>query len=490
MNQAEQSTYHTIKQPSDCRILVVDDDEVICNMLNRILALTYKVTACTSGTEALKHIDAHDFDVVITDLKMPDISGIEVLEYAKRKDEYTEVIVMTGYASLDSATVAINQGVNSYLLKPLQMSEFSIQVEKAVASRLFHLRSIELMRQTDDFSPDVKMHIHEITSLYYFIRKLMLSLEIPEIMRITLDEAICRIGAQVAMVSITLPGVRELYVMPAYGELGEEAFAILVGRFSPQLFAEGENGTDFSADPVRFKGRQGEFSLSAEVQPISVPMMVADRLFGVLTVFVAPGDATTAEHNQYLYVFSSIVSSVIDHGYVARQARQQAKTDSLTGISNHRHFHETLDREISRANRRSSQFALILIDIDNFKRINDTFGHQVGDAVLINMTERISSMIRAGDILARYGGEEFGIILPDTDLEGAEILAARIIQAIDTRSFIFSQREIHYTVSIGLAVYYGRSPVTKDRLIAAADGALYYSKEHGKNRFSVGAVSV
>jgi len=480
-----------IKRPADCRILIVDDDEVICAMLGRILETSYQVTTCTTGTLALVCIDEQDFDVVITDLKMPDISGLQVLEYAKRKDEYTEVILMTGYASLDSATLAINQGVNSYLLKPLQMSEFTIQVEKAVASRLFHLRSIELMRQTDDFSPDVKLHVHEITSLYYFIRKLMLSLEIPEIMRITLDEAISSLSAEAAVISVALPGIREQYAMPARGDVDEAAFGRMLDRFREQVVPDAEKKERSDAlDPVWFKGRQGVAVNLDDVVPITVPMMVADRVLGLLTVFVPSNGMAASGYNQYLYVFSSIVSSVIDHGYIARLARQQAKTDSLTGISNHRHFHEALDREISRANRRQGMFALILIDIDNFKKINDTYGHQVGDAVLINMTGRINAMIRAGDILARYGGEEFGIILPDTELEGAEVLAGRILHAISSQSFAFSQRDIHYTISIGLAVYDGKTPAGKDRLIAAADGALYYSKEHGKDQLSIGVITV
>ena len=106
------------------------------------------------------------------------------------------------------------------------------------------------------------------------------------------------------------------------------------------------------------------------------------------------------------------------------------------------------------------------------------------------MTRRIMVMIRAGDVLSRYGGEEFGLILPDTDLGGAESLADRILKAIASYPFTFAQREIRYTVSIGLTVYQGGDAVSKDRLIAAADRALYNSKEQGKNRLSIGAILI
>ncbi|MBN1307683.1 MAG: diguanylate cyclase [Chitinispirillaceae bacterium] len=483
---------NSVKRPSDCLILIVDDEEIIVEMLRDALEpAAYRVFSCTQGAKALEYIDTYDFDVVVTDLKLPDVSGLHVLEYAKRKDEFTEVIVITGYATLDSATLAINQGVSSYLLKPLQIAEFFIQVEKAIASRLFHLRSIELMRQSDDFAPDVKMHVQDITSLYYFIRKLMLSLEITEIMRITLDEANRRIGSVLAVISVSMPWVEELFVMPSQGEITEAELIPLLVRFREQVIASSGNRrqTDGEPLPVIFKGRQGEAPGFDDLIPLSVPMMVTDRVLGVLTVFVKQ-PSPPADQRRFLYVFSSIVSSVVDHGYVTLQARQQAKTDSLTGIANHRHFHETLDREISRANRHKSVFTLVLLDIDNFKRVNDTHGHQVGDAVLVDVTRRIMAMIRAGDVLSRYGGEEFGLILPDTDLAGAEALADRIRRAIASHPFTFAQREIGYTVSVGLAVYRGSEAAGKDCLIAAADRALYDSKERGKNRLSIGTIDL
>jgi diguanylate cyclase (GGDEF)-like protein len=288
-------------------------------------------------------------------------------------------------------------------------------------------------------------------------------------------------GSPLAVISVSLSGCEESFAMPSQGEITEAQLVSLIDRYRDQVLV---------AAPVIYKGREGAPPPFTGLSPQSVPMMVTDRVIGTLTVFVDKASPPRPEQNQYLYVFSSFVSSVIDHAYIALQARKQAKTDSLTGISNHRHFHETLDREISRVNRRRGMFTLVLLDIDNFKKVNDTYGHQVGDAVLVDMTREIMTMIRAGDVLARYGGEEFGLILPDTDLGGAEILADRILKTIASHPFSFNQRDIRYTVSIGLAVYRGVEPVEKDRLIAAADRALYDSKEHGKNRLSIGTITL
>jgi diguanylate cyclase (GGDEF)-like protein len=483
---------HQIKKPSVCNILVVDDEEIICDVLEEALEPFYKVTTCTSGREALTLIEQNEFDVVVTDLKLPDISGIDILNFIKGKDEYAEVIIITGYASLDSATVAINQGVNSYMIKPLDITDFLIKVEKAVASRLFHLKSLNLMRNSEGISSDVKEHLFDLTSLYFFTRKLMLSLEISEIMRITLEEANQKMGSVLSVISVNLSGFMEVFAMPSSGEIEpREVRQVLLNMhqkvmptIDKERFAEGE------IPLVVYKGKQGETPGIKSIHPVSVPMMVTGRTIGSLTVFFDGPERNSSDQCQFLYVFSSMVSPVVEHGYTALQVRRQAKTDSLTGIANHRLFQETLDREIARATRKKGKFSLLLIDIDDFKSINDTYGHQVGDAVIIDLTKRISAMVRVCDLFARYGGEEFSLVLPDTDLSGAEILASRILTAISSRPFSSPQYRIGYTISIGLAVFDWEHGLKKDRLIEVADRALYTSKRNGKNRFTVGNISV
>lgn len=480
------------KLPSECNILIVDDEVPISKMLKDVLKTRYKVRTCQTGKEAFALIDTIDFDVIVTDLKLPDISGIEVLRYAKTKDEYTEVIVITGFASLDSATLAINLGVYSYLMKPLSLPVFMIQVERAVATRLFHLKSLRLMQQSDMMGPESKGHLSDITSLYFFLRKLTLSLEVSEIMRITLEEINQKTSARLSVICVNLLGFSELFSMPATGDLDEKLLWNLLSR----VYKKGEQQIDWDKFVNReiplylFKGKQGESIDPGSLMPVHVPMMVTDRPIGTLTVFFEDSATFPQDQNLFLYVFSSIVSSIVEHGYSALLARQQAKTDSLTGIANHRLFHQTLEREIARANRKKGNFSLILIDIDDFKKINDTYGHQVGDAVIIDLTRRISAIIRTGDVLARYGGEEFGIILPDTDLFGAETLATRVLTSVSSCPLIYSQFKINYTVSIGFVVYNGSEPVKKDKLIAVADTALYDSKRNGKNRVSLGHLAV
>lgn len=162
------------------------------------------------------------------------------------------------------------------------------------------------------------------------------------------------------------------------------------------------------------------------------------------------------------------------------EIRIQSQTDALTGISNRRAIFERLDGELNRAERDKKSLSIAMLDIDHFKVVNDTYGHQAGDAVLAECVARISDTIRPYDFIGRYGGEEFLLVLPGTDETTAAIVCERILEKVQTGPFVFNGVRIEFTVSIGLATWSGTEDV--DRLIAASDKALYMAKDKGRNR--------
>jgi diguanylate cyclase (GGDEF)-like protein len=415
------------------------------------------------------------------------MTGIEVMGFAKSKDAYTEVILVTGYASLESATNAIDLGAMSYIEKPLNVQDFLIQVEKAIASRLFHLKSITLMQQSGEMSAEIKDHLGDITSLYYFTRKLTLSLELSEIMRITLGEALRKSDAVFCAIGVNVLGYRDIYAMSASGEADPgQVKRLILGHWDAAFpFIPKGPYLEGKSEPTIYKGKQGPPPAVEGAGMVSFPMMVTGSNIGSLVIFFDRKKPVEPSDQHFLYIISSIVSSLIQHGYAELQARQLAKTDGLTGIANHRSFHEALDREIARAVRKKSPCTLMIMDIDDFKKVNDTYGHLVGDAVLRNLVARVLENIRSIDIFARYGGEEFGLILPETGIKGAETLAGRIKDAITAQPFEYAQHTINYTASIGIAVFNPDRPVKKDALVDQADTAMYSSKRGGKNRITL-----
>lgn len=160
------------------------------------------------------------------------------------------------------------------------------------------------------------------------------------------------------------------------------------------------------------------------------------------------------------------------------------KIDGLTQILNRNHWEKTLQQEFSRARRYDHDLALIMFDLDHFKRLNDTYGHQCGDKVLTDTAATIESLLRVSDHFGRYGGEEFAIILPETDLIGAADVAERIRSKVANMTIEFQQQNISCTISIGVSLLTEREQCHEE-LIKSADVALYKAKSGGRNRVSV-----
>jgi diguanylate cyclase (GGDEF)-like protein len=187
------------------------------------------------------------------------------------------------------------------------------------------------------------------------------------------------------------------------------------------------------------------------------------------------------DDRQFLEVIAAQVSLALGRIKFIATLQTLSVTDALTGIANRRHWDWRLAEEIARAQRYRYPVAVLMVDIDHFKRVNDTHGHQVGDEVLRQVAERLRSTLRRTDFLARYGGEEFGIIAPQTALEAAKVLAERLRRAIAREPIqVNNELSIPLTISVGVAVFPDHAQNESD-LVAAADAALYRAKQDGRN---------
>lgn len=167
----------------------------------------------------------------------------------------------------------------------------------------------------------------------------------------------------------------------------------------------------------------------------------------------------------------------------AERLHALAVSDGLTQLANHRHFQDRLREEFRRAQRYDDALALILLDLDHFKVINDNFGHQQGDEVLVSAATALRAAVRETDFVARYGGEEFAVLLPKTHLAGALTVAERIAQ--EFRKLRFAAEGLSVTGSFGVSGYPGRSVNTGEQLVRTADEALYRAKREGRNRIAL-----
>lgn len=214
---------------------------------------------------------------------------------------------------------------------------------------------------------------------------------------------------------------------------------------------------------------------------VCVPLAFKDNIIGILYVDdFSPRKFKKSQLN-LLSILSSFAAMSIDHAKLHENTRKMAFTDGLTGLYNHRHFQEQLEKEISRSLRYSETFSLLMIDIDDFKCINDKFGHTFGDKVLQKLSDILKASIRDSDTAARYGGEEFAVILPKVAAEQAFTMAQRIRKQVKIKSASLMRDKAPLTISIGVAEYPKDAKRRLD-LIKRADKALYEAKSLGKDQ--------
>lgn len=198
---------------------------------------------------------------------------------------------------------------------------------------------------------------------------------------------------------------------------------------------------------------------------------------GIISAIVAPAVIAPP----ITYKFLDIIRQLrLAHELLESMSQE----DYLTGVFNRRHLEDTAAKEFSLAKRHKFPVSIMILDVDHFKKINDSRGHLIGDQVLIELTQCIYEIIRKTDLLGRYGGEEFVLFMPHTALKDAVMLAERIRQAIADHKFVSDQEGLHATISLGVAGLTAQTHKLED-LILNADLALYRAKEQGRNRVAV-----
>jgi diguanylate cyclase (GGDEF)-like protein/PAS domain S-box-containing protein len=208
----------------------------------------------------------------------------------------------------------------------------------------------------------------------------------------------------------------------------------------------------------------------------AAPITAEGRLWGVLGVALAAGRTTPAEALERLSSFAELVAVAISSAEALETLSRQATTDPITGLANYRAFHERLLAEVERSSRHGRALSVAVIDLDHFKRVNDTHGHQTGDRVLAEVARRLADAVRGGELMARIGGEEFAWLMPEATQDGAYGAAERVRQAIHETAF-----DTAGTLSISVGVCSIEQAQTAEELVGCADQALYWAKQGGRN---------
>jgi diguanylate cyclase (GGDEF)-like protein/PAS domain S-box-containing protein len=435
------------QQDPAIRILIVDDDVPLRRTFPQILAKPGRTfEACGTVADGIALLSHAVYDLILLDYRLPDATGLALLDWLVEQGREEAVIIISGENDIDAVICALRRGADDYVRKPYHIAQLQRAVESALhkaaleqANRAMGQRlkaSERLHRYLVESSPDLIFTLDAEGRFSYLNPRVkpLLGFERGSLMRrpfttLVMPEDVDRICGLLSLPS-TMPG---------------ESFNVEL-----RLRRNRSDSTVVESDSVT-------------VSLTGIPMISQQGERRLIGLYGVARDISERKRAEEIISF-------------------QAYHDQLTHLPNRVLFKDRLELAIAQAQRRTGALAVMFVDVDRFKLVNDTYGHAEGDLLLRAVASRLSSSLRRGDTLARLGGDEFTVLLPDINQpEDAETIARKIVGAL-SEPIKLSHSEFRATVSIGIALF-PRDGTTAEDLTRHADIAMYQVKRSGKNAF-------
>jgi len=454
--------------------LIVEDDQAVCNVLRKFVeSLGYAVVVCNTAASAMAAFTAESPHLVLMDWLLPDMDGLELSKTfrASVRGKYLTILMISSKDSPEDIATAISAGVNYFMPKPFEKKVLDIWLSAAFK----HVQDC-LQREGDDLA----------------LAKIKEDLEDNNLQ---LEEAISRANAMAMEAEQAYIEINQIFKTVAGGIILVDKHCNILrcnDSFLKMAGVKREKVHDHKCYEIFHsclcnteecplqRIRKGEKRIESEVEKegpegetvhysvISTPFKgLSGDLIGIVEHITDITERVKAE--------KALVES-------ERRYKELSLVDELTKLFNKRYFNTHLQLEVERANRHGHPLSLLLLDIDNFKHHNDTYGHADGDLVLARLGQVIAESLRTNDVPCRYGGEEFTIILPVTSGEQATVVAERIRARFAGEIFQPTPQEtVRKTISIGVTQYLAGE--SGQSLLERADQNMYEAKQSGKNRY-------
>ncbi len=447
------------------RILVVDDDRFFALLCQELLIGDgHEVEIAFSGEEAADLVESGKFELVVTDLVMPGMSGLQLLGVVKERDPSIDVIIVTGNADVESALAAIKQGARDYLVKPFNHDDFRHTVALCIEQQ-------RLMAENSG--------LKELLNLYQLGASLTGCIDFDRLHPLLTQSLAKLLYAERAIGLFPRPD-GTLFPQHLLGFSVREGHRIGV-RFLATFLAK-EDGTK-SYKRIDSLALPDVFPSLDLREALVIYIRAHHDIQGYVIIFNNHGSTLPADINlERLDLLLDQSTLAFENALRYKSMNNLVYIDELTGLFNYRYLDRVLERETKRVRRYGSSLALLFLDLDNFKQVNDTHGHRIGSLVLKEVGNLLKKTVRDIDVVIRYGGDEYTIILVEAGLNEAALVSERIRRSIEEQIFAVGEGlAVRISASLGYACY-PLHTAAKQQLLELADQAMYRGKEGGRNR--------
>lgn len=428
----------------DISVLYVEDENDVREFTSKLLSsLLKKVYTAQNGLEGLEIFEENkeNIDLIISDINMPKMNGLEMCENIRKINNEIPLVITSAHNDTSFLKKAIDVGVNTYAMKPIDLYQLIESIIKAMEPILLKKRLVELNLSLES---KIEQEISKIKSILDAQDNIII---------VTNKEEITNVNKKfLNFFNITdfdnfISNKKNIF------DFFEEEF----GFITKEQIKKHDCWVKYIKDLheidriVKIKNSLGE-----------------EKIFAINVDYY--------ENKDDYYVFS--LTDITKLKEKSNLLEYQASHDKLTGLFNRNKFDEIYTKELKRAKRYKNNLSMILFDIDDFKYVNDTFGHQIGDEVLKEISKLLSNTIRETDISVRWGGEEFLILLPQTDLFGAQAVAEKL--RLNIKNEVITQKQLNITASFGVTQM--NDEIDDENLfVSRCDKLLYKAKNSGKN---------
>ncbi|WP_347938561.1 PleD family two-component system response regulator [Rickettsia oklahomensis] len=443
-------------------ILVVDDIETNIKLLTaKLLKEYYTVLTANSGKEALAILKKGKIDIILLDVMMSEMDGFEVCKTIKTDPETTHipVVMVTALSDIDDRVKGLEAGADEFLTKPINDTALFVRL-KSLSRMKSLIDELKLRNSTNALLGVTNIEMHD-----NFADKKILLINDDIVQAKNIKQMLLKITTNVKVISNS-------------DELD------IINKYKPNLIII--SSTLENDDPLRIsvilrgKAEINGVVIILQIDEDGMPLVVKGVELGINDYFIYP-----IEESELLARIRTQLRRKQYQDNLRNDLEQSvnlAAKDGLTGLFNRRYFDIHLKQMIEKANKENIKLYLLICDIDNFKHVNDTYGHQAGDKVLTIVSRILKNTLRVTDLIARFGGEEFTILLTDIDISKAIETAERVRVKIEYTDFHIEDHmePLNKTISIGVTEYKKEESI--ESFIERADNAMYTAKTTGKNK--------